>query len=184
MLVRAFAFLTTLCATLCVSLGFAGTASANPPSKDQVAQMLSGYESTPAPAQWRALGPEVLVVLAELYNDTDQPGYVRIRSIEAAANFPVPAARTFLLAVARARGQNDLYVRAAVKALARGFGVNAIDDLDGFLDSRHVIVREVVARELGRLQDERVRPLLVRRRAVEDNEAVRGALDVALARHR
>lgn len=178
MLVRLFALLTALFSTF----GFVGSASANPPSKAQVAQMLSGYESVPTTAQWRAMGPEVLAVLAELYNDTEQPGYVRMRSVDAAGSFRVPAARTFLLAVARARGQGDLYVRAAVKALARGFGVNAIDDLGDFLDSRHVVVRETVARELGRLQDDRVRPLLERRRAVEDNEAVRGALDAALAR--
>src|SRR5687768_4239393 len=85
-------------------------AGAQPPSRERVRSMLMGYEQIPSHDQWRALGPETLAVLISLYDDQNQPPFVRLRAVGATAAFPTAATRTFLLAVARADGQGDLII--------------------------------------------------------------------------
>jgi len=119
-----------------------GTAFAAPPSKAELAQLLSGYEDVPPASAWRDWGPETLGVLVELYQDGEQQPFVRMRAVSAAAHYPSAAARTFLLAVARAPGQSDLFVREAVVSLGRAFGPRAVDDVRPFLRHREPVVRE------------------------------------------
>jgi hypothetical protein len=126
-------------------------AFAQPPSRDTVRSMLMGYEQVPSAAQWQALGPETLGVLVSLYDDAAQPPFVRLRAVGAVAAFPTPAARTFLLAVARANGQGDLMIREAVLALGRAFGAAARIEIRTFLTHREPVVREAAATALQRI---------------------------------
>ena len=121
------------------------------PSPERVRAMLSGIEDTPTEADWQRLGDGALPVLIDLYNDHTAPGFVRLRAIGATAAFPRAATRTFLLAVANADGQSDLFVREAVNALARGFGQAASADVARFLGHEAPVVREAAARALGRV---------------------------------
>jgi len=156
------------------------TAQAQTPSRDRVRQLLSGYEDMPTAEQWRSLGPGTLEDLVSLYGDASVPPYVRMRTITAAAHFPSPAARTFLLAVARAPGQTDLYVREAVLALGRAFGERAIDDIRPFARSRHAVVREGAAKALGHIGTPAAVEVLRRRLTVEGAEHVRTAIRRAI----
>ena len=163
---------------LSVALGLAITAvalpaSATPPTKEQLRQMFSGFEDTPSAAQVRALGPETLGVLIELYNDRSMPPYVRLRAVHAVGHFPTRATRTFLLAVARARGQSDLFVREAVLSLGRAFGERAVDDVRPFLANSEPVVREGAAMALGRIGSAPARDALRRRLTTEGAAHVR-----------
>jgi HEAT repeat protein len=154
----------------------AAPASAQEPTRPQVRQLLSGYEQGPSAEQWRALGPGTLAVLVALYDDPAEPPYVRLRAVGAAAHYPGPAARTFLLAVARAPDQGDLFVREAVLALGRAFGAEALADVRPFLDSRHPVVREAAGRALGAMATPEAAAALRSRITRERDRVVRGTL--------
>lgn len=157
-----------------------GVASADPPTKEQVRQLLSGYESVPGREVWRRFGEDTLLVLAALYDDPSQPAYVRLRAVSVAAHYPIAAARTFLLAVARAPGQSDLFTREAVLALGRAFGDRATTDIAPFLASSELVVREAAVRALGTIGSARAKDLLRRRAVIEPDAHVRAAIERAL----
>lgn len=156
------------------------SASATPPSRHQVRQLLSGFEETPGAATWRALGPETLGVLVALYDDASAPPYVRLRAVHAVSFYPSEATRTFLLAVARAPRQSDLFVRQSLLSLARAFGPRAVEDIRPFLDSPEPIVREGAALGLGRIGTEAAREALRRRLVVEGPGPIRHTIERAL----
>lgn len=173
--VRAVAVLTAF-AVLAPALASAQA----PPSRERVRAMLSGIEHTPSDADWQRLGDGVLPVLMDLYNDTSQPPYVRLRAMGATGAFPRGAVRTFLLAVARVEGQSDLFVREAVVTLARGFGSAAVRDLVPFLAHHEDVVREAAARSLGRVGGSTAARALRERLRVERDSTVRRAIERAL----
>ena len=150
------------------------------PSRAQVRQLLSGVEHVPSEHDWRRIGDGALPILIALYQDVDEPAYVRLRAIGATAAFPRPAVRTFLLAVATLEGQGDLYVREAISALGRAFGRDAIDAVAPFLDHPEPIVREGAALTLARVggADDLLRARLRR----EGDAVVRQAIAASLAR--
>jgi HEAT repeat protein len=142
--------------------------------------MLSGIEHVPSDADWRQLGPGALPVLIDLYADTGEPGFVRLRAVGATGAFATAATRTFLLAVAHADRQSDLFVREAVTALARAFGAGATQDLVHFLGHTSPIVREATANALGRVGAQGATSALRSRLAIERDGAVRTAIERAL----
>ncbi len=145
---------TLSAATLSVmAMAFVPTsAHATPPTKSELARLLSGYEELPPASAFRAWGPGTLSVLVELYQDGTQPAFVRIRAVYAAGHYPSPATRTFLLAVARAPRQSDLFIREAVLSLGRAFGPRAVDDLRPFLRHDEPVVRESAVIALSRIR--------------------------------
>ena len=149
------------------------------PTRAQVRQMLSGIEDVPSARDWQRLGPDVLPVLMALYQDADEPNYVRLRAVGATAAFDRPAVRTFLLAVATVEGQRDLFVREAVLGLGRAFGAAAVRDVAPFLDHAEPIVREGAAAVLVRNGAE---DLVRARLRIESDPAVRRAFESALDR--
>jgi HEAT repeat protein len=155
-------------------------ASATPPTKAELRQMLSGYEHTPSADTWRALGTEALPVLIDLYDDAGEPPYVRLRTVHAVSFYPSPATRTFLLAVARAPRQSDLFVRQAVLSLVRAFGARSVADVAPFLTHAEAVVREAAAAGLGRVRTEAARDALRARLPLEADDTVRGAIARAL----
>jgi hypothetical protein len=152
----------------------------NAPTRAQVRQMLSGIEDTPSAQDWQRVGEGALPILIELYQDVDEPAYVRLRAVGATAAFPRRAVRTFLLGVARLEGQGDLYVREAVFALARGFGRDAVQDVASFLDHDDATVREGAAMALGRIGGRAAERALRARLPVERDRVVREAIQRAL----
>lgn len=155
-------------------------AAQNAPTREQVRAMLSGIEDTPTEADWRRLGDGALPVLIDVYTDRTAPGFVRLRAVGATAAFPRAATRTFLLAVANAEGQSDLFVREAVNALARGFGQAASGDVAGFLGHEAPVVREAAARALGRIGGADATRALQQRLGDERDVVVRESIQRAL----
>lgn len=166
----------------CAALLVPAAASATPPTKVELRQMLSGYEHTPGAGEWRALGSEALPVLIDLYDDADVPPYVRLRAVHAVSFYPSPATRTFLLAVARAPRQSDLLVRQAVLSLVHAFGARSVADVAPFLAHAEPVVREAAAAGLGRMRTPAARDALRARLPLEADDTVRGAIERALER--
>lgn len=148
------------------------------PTRDEVRALLTGFESVPDDAAWQRMGDGVLPHLVALYDDSSQPAYVRLRAVGAAGAFPVPATRTFLMAVTQAPRQSDLMVREAVRALGRGFGRRAERELTSFLSHPSPLVREVAARALGQAHagGEALRGRLTTERNAEVRRALQSAL--------
>ncbi|HBQ12765.1 MAG: HEAT repeat domain-containing protein [Sandaracinaceae bacterium] len=174
---RASSFVVPLLTALLVAQTAAAQAA---PSRDRVRQLLSGIEDVPSDADWQRLGDGALPVLIDLYADGDEAPYVRLRAVDAVAAFPRTATRTFLLAVAQAEGQSDLFVRQAVLALARGFGRAALSDLRPFLAHDEAVVREAAARALGGIGGDEATAALRARLEVERDRVVREALQGGL----
>ena len=151
-------------------------------TRAEVRSLLSGIEATPSAADWRRIGPRVLPHLIALYNEPREAPFVRLRAIDATGAFPTPATRTFLLAVVRARPQNDLFARRAVTTLARAFGSRAIPDLIEFLDHREPTVREAAVNALAVHGSDAERALLRHRLPRERSRIVQDALRRALRR--
>jgi HEAT repeat protein len=150
------------------------------PTRQEVRAMLSGIEDTPSDEDWRRIGEGALPRLIELYTDEGEAPFVRLRAVSATAAFPSGATRTFLLAVARADGQSDLFVREAVNALARGFGRRALDDVASFLEHGEPLVREAAVRSLARIGGDPATRALRARLPAEHDPAVRAWINRAL----
>jgi len=167
---------------LLAAVGPGGAAMADPPPRETVVAMLSTIEEGPGADAWRRLGPETLGVLVDLYGDGAQPRFVRRRAVAAAAYFPGPAAKTFLLAVARAPGQHDLTARTAILALGRAFGHRVVPELAGFLSHADPDVREGAVIALVRVNTPRARAALDAHRTAEDRGYIAERIDRCLAR--
>ncbi|MFK7992253.1 MAG: HEAT repeat domain-containing protein [Sandaracinaceae bacterium] len=163
---------------LVLLLAAAPASAQQAPSRDQVRALLTGFETVPDDATWQRMGDAALLHLVALYDDGSQPAYVRLRAVGAAGAFPVPASRTFLMAVAQTPRQSDLLVREAVRALGRGFGRRVEGELTSFLTHDSPLVREVAAQALGRshIGGDALRARL----ESERNAEVRAAIQTAL----
>ncbi len=155
-------------------------ASAQQPSRERVREMLSGIEDVPTADEWRRVGDGALPVLIELYADASEAPFVRLRAVGAVAAFPREATRTFLLAVASAPRQSDLFIREAVLALGRAFGQRAVTDIRPYLAHRESVVREAAARALGAIGGPDATRALQGRLASEPDLVVRESIEAAL----
>jgi len=159
-----------------------GTAGAEPPPRGTVLAMLSTIERGPEADAWRRLGPETVGVLVDVYQDPSVPRILRRRAVEAAAHFPGPATKTFLLAVAQAPGQHDLVLRTALLALGRAFGAGVVPELAEFLGHRDRDVREGAIMALAQVNTPPARAALIAHRDREARGYLVERIDQALAR--
>lgn len=138
--------------------------------------MLSGVDTAPSDETWQRLGPNTLLTLIALYDDSSTPLFVRMRAVSAAAHYPIPATKTFLEAVARAPGQHDLIVRRAIVALGEAFGEEALASVRPFLAHPEPSVREGAVRTISAMETPAARAALQARARVETDPTVRSAL--------
>jgi HEAT repeat protein len=129
------------------SIALAQAAPGQTPSVAAVQAMLAGFEEGPGAEDWAALGPAAVPVLASIAADEAQPGFVRLRAIQAAGTFATPEARAMLRRALRS--PQPLFVRAAALAMQRAFGASARAELAPLLDHADVAVREAAVRALG-----------------------------------
>lgn len=163
--------------TFLAAFGFAtSSASATPPSRDRVRELLSGFEGGASHATWAALGEEALPVIIDVYNTTSEAPFVRMRAVSAAANFPTEATRTFLRTVANQHAQSELMIREAITAMTRAFGESATADVLPFLNHSSATVRLGTVRALATLRTATVTHALRERLRTERDASVRAEI--------
>lgn len=149
------------------------------PGTEAVIAMLSGFEHAPSIQEWRAFGPQLVPVLSRIASDPQQPGFVRLRALQAASAFSTPAARAMLR---RAIASEDpLFAREGALALARAFGARAIRDVAVLLSHDDVAVREGVIAALASIDDPRARERLRAHLAREIDPVLRRRIEAVLA---
>lgn len=150
--------------------------ASTPVATAQVRVWLSGFDSQPSAEFWRQQPPETLATLQTLYNTPGEALIVRLRALAAAAYFPGPVSRRFLLKVARDTGAKELLRRQAVLALGRSLPGRELTILLPFVNDAQPRVREAAVRGARRLDSAAVRNVLAKRRSVERDYGVRQAL--------
>lgn len=164
-----------------LAVGVAGPASAqSTPSRETVRELLSGIEDGPAAAEWDALGPGAVAVLAAIHDDGAELPFVRLRTLWAARFYPTPEARAFLgRALEREEG---LALRTALESLAHAFGAAEVSRISPFLSHDDVVVREGAIRALDAIHVAAATEALRARMALEPDASLRALLRAAIAR--
>ena len=121
-------------------------------------------------------------VLVRLYDDGNQPPFVRLRAVTAARYFSSPASRAFLVAVADARQQPALFVREAIRSLSFAFGATAVSEIEELASHRESVVREAVVDALANAHTSRSVECLRQRLRLEHVPHIRARLRRALNR--
>ncbi len=161
----------SLAALALLALPIIAAAQTAPPlDAARVESMLRGVESGPSHDEWRALGPEVLPLLARIAESPQHEGWLRQRAIAAAAAFRTPEARRIFRRAMR--DEVAVIVCAGIEASARAFGDGARPDMAAALLHRDTLVREAGIRALGSMRTDAARAMLRSHLARERDEAL------------
>ena len=125
-----------------------------------VVLLLSGYEYEPALADWERIGPDANRILVNLIEDGALRPSLRLKALASLAWFPSRRSRAVLTQKMHARRATAIERRVAMRTLALAFGVDAVDELRGFLRSPELVLREGAIRGLGFIRNERVKAIL------------------------
>ncbi len=128
------------------------------------------------------LGADVPAILIELATAVGGEIAIRQRALAWLQYFPNGSSRAVLMEALRARGASVGTVRVVLRALAVGFGVEALAVLSEHLLHKNVYIREAAAYALGDLDDRRVPDILEDQLEREDELAVRDAIEASLHR--
>ena len=132
--------------------------------------------------QLRRIGPDVDALLVEFATAPEAGAAVRMRALAWLQYFPTPQSKAVLLESLRARGVSVPVQRVVLRALAVGFGVDALEVVREFLHARNLYLREAAAYALGDIDDSRVPGILNDSMASEPEVAVRDAIAASLQR--
>lgn len=149
------------------------------PTAAAVAELLMGIEDVPSLEAWRAMGPGVVPALARIASDRQQPGFVRLRAVQAAGAFATAPARTLLRRALRSG--DPMMAREAAIALARAFGRASIADVAPLLAHPDSAVREGAIRALASIDDDLARGRLRARLAREADPVLREQIEAVLS---
>ena len=156
-------------------LALGQAAAAEDPSKEQLLGLLSGYEETASPDALRALSGDVPATLRAIVADPSLTQTQRARALHALGWFPDDTNRALL--VTHARGNNPMFARKAIYALANGWGDQAIDELTVALANPDVQTRMAAANALGHLGTPSAKLALEARLAYETDPTVRTTIE-------
>ncbi|GAB4205997.1 MAG: hypothetical protein OHK0013_22260 [Sandaracinaceae bacterium] len=129
------------------------TAPASVSVEARLREVLAGFEDAPARQEILALGDEGLAALIRIHDDARTLGAIRLRAITCASWIPGERARSFLLRVLRAPGQDPMHLRTAIRAYAAREGASAVDEIVRHATHDDVAVREAVLLSLVSLRD-------------------------------
>lgn len=180
---RAAPFL--LCSLL--ALAPASSAFADPPTRSQVEELLSGIEQGPPPELLRSWGAPGVQLLMEVGNDTTRPLHVRIRAVlslrtAGQSQTLVGPTQAYLRALAAVSAQPLMLRRAAFDALAQGF--SDVAALAPFLHAPEVEVRDGAAWALRSINRADARAAMTEALRTETDATVRGTLTAGLQQAR
>lgn len=174
-----------LAITLTVGLG-ADALAAEPPSRAAQTSSLEVLLQAPHPQvtalQLRRIGPDVGALLVEFATAPESSAAVRMRALAWLQYFPTPQTKAVLLESLRARAVAVPVQRVVLRALAVGFGVDALEVEREFLHAGNLYLREAAAYALGDIDDSRVPGILNDTMASEPEAAVRDAIAASLQR--
>jgi len=162
-----------------LALLFAGPLAHAGSLRDDVMDLLNAYEDTATPEELRALGDKVDVELMHIADDHDVPSSRRSRAVTALAHFPGDKVRHFLEKHAE-KADKGILRRKAVWSLAVAYGDEALPTLQEALADDDSLLRVAAAQALGEVRSEAAAEVLRARRAKEDQDAVKEAIDKAL----
>ena len=173
---------------LAAALQPAAIVSAAPASKERVRTVLRGHEQVDmTAADWRRLGDDVDVRLAEAAADPSLVFGARQRALAALGTVGGPRAEDFLHRFLIARDSPAPLLSAAIQAYARGFGKEEREEAQrlgaALLSHPDWQVRRGAARALGALGGEAARAALRDRQARETHPAVRTAIGESLGKN-
>jgi HEAT repeat protein len=164
---------------LLLCLAFAQSAlAADDATKQQVLGLLGGYEETASPDALKALDGDVPATLRAIAVDSSLTQTQRARAIHALGWFPDDTNRAFL--VTHAHGDNPMFARKAVYALANGWGDQAIDELTLALANPDVQTRMAAANALGHVGTPSAKLALEARLAYEKDPTVRTTIQTQM----
>jgi len=165
------------------SLGLANP-SAAAVSREQIIGMLSGYESFPSAAQWRALGTDAVPVLIEIANDGDELMMRRTRAAAALGAFQDARGTAALEAMATATGGPASLRRSALLALAQSDEAKATPVVEKALGSPDPLLRQTAVKALSEMPGPAATELLQAALAAEQEPFLRQQLERAIEARR
>lgn len=165
----------------------AGVAAAAPASRERVRSVLRGHEQVRmAAADWRRLGDDVDVHLAEAAADARLVFGARQRALGALGTVGGERAKEFLYRFLTARDAPAPLLSAAIQAYARGFGRDEPEEAQrlavALLGHADWQVRRGAVGALGGLGGEAARAALRTHASRETHPAVGSAIRSALAK--
>lgn len=159
------------------------------PSASRASQAAALWELLQAPhpqvdgQALRRIGPDVRDLLIETATSARIEAPVRLRALGWLQWYPSTASRAVLMEALRARDASVATMRVALRALAVGFGGEALPAIGEFLVHRDLYVREAAAYALGDVDDPKAAAMLQDRLEREPELAPRDAIVAALQRH-
>jgi hypothetical protein len=159
-----------------------------PPSRDAQRGALLTVLDAPHPQvdafHLRRMGPEIGTLLVEFATmprpASAQDHQRRLRSLAWLQYLPSAQSRAVLLEVWRARDSDVATRRVALRALAAGFGAEALPLVREALTDRNLWIREAAAFAAGDIDDRRVQGIVADALEREPELAVRDALMASL----
>jgi HEAT repeat protein len=148
---------------------------------EEILRLLESPESLPREADWAPLGPEALAELSGLASNPDAPEPQRSRAVAAMAVVVHPEASQRLQQLLRSAEAPASLRAAAMIALGRRAGLEAIPLLMPLLEDQNEQVRATAAQALGRMGGSEARKVLEERLPLEENLEVREALQRGLS---
>ena len=147
----------------------------------EVLRRLASPEDPPHERDWAPLGPGALPELLALATDAKAPAPQRLRAIAAMAVVDNTEASQHLRTLARTQALGAPLRAAAMEALGRRTGVEALAVLAPLLTDPSEPVRAAAALTLGHVGGPEARHVLEARLAREEAQGVREALQQALS---
>jgi HEAT repeat protein len=148
--------------------------------QEEVLRLLDSPGSLPREADWAPLGPDVLSTLLGLASNPQAPEPQRSRAVAAMAVVAHPQASQRLQEMLRSPAAPSSLRAAALLALGRRSGLEAIPLLTPLLSDSSEQVRAAAAQTLGRVGGPEVRKVLEERLPLEESLAVREAIQQGL----
>lgn len=195
-LARMPASASTFCLALALGTGVVSSAPAGAfaqtkvaPSASRASQAAALWELLQAPhpqvdgQALRRIGPDVRDLLIETATSSRIEAPVRLRALGWLQWYPSTASRAVLMEALRARQASVATMRVALRALAVGFGAEALPALGEYLVHRDLYVREAAAYALGDIDDPKAAAMLQDRLEREPDLTPRDAIVASLQRH-
>lgn len=148
--------------------------------RPQVEELLEAFEAAPSASEWTRLGPGAGEVLREIAADARRRPTVRSRAATALRHYPDAASFAALEVLARDEQTPVLVRRKAVRALAEGWGAQALGLVKPLVEHENLQLRESALRALAMIPTPEARALLEERLRLEPRAYLRETIQESI----